>query len=478
MGTQRYLTKGYRMQLSGKRVTVVGLGREGIALVHYLSEQGAQITISDNKTEFELAPFLAQIQGISARLSPGRHAPEDFRHADIIFISAGIPTDLPQLVEARQLGIPISSITQLFFELCPAPIIGITGSSGKTTTTTLIGEFLKAQGGRQVIVGGNIGRTVLGDLPQITPDSIIVLEMSFNQLEIMTQSPHIALLLNITPNHLDRCRTMEVYAECKRQILYHQRPEDFAILNPDNPLSAESRTGTPGKVLWFSRHHPVEVGAFLEDGWYVFRDFDGRQTRICRADQTIIPGNHNHENVLAAIAATHLVGVRPEAMTQVISSFPGVAHRLQYVAEVNGVRYINDSIATAPERMMAALKVYEQQRQPLVLIAGGRDKHLPWEECAERIVRQVHALVLLGEATELIADAISAARERVPVGEQTLQQVYRATSMADAVHGAAALARPGDVVLLSPGGTSFDLFVDFADRGEQFAREVQRLRES
>jgi UDP-N-acetylmuramoylalanine--D-glutamate ligase len=463
------------MQFYGKHATVVGLAREGIALVRYLADQGAHITISDSKTEAELAASLAAIQGIPARLSLGGHFSEDFRQADIIFISAGIPTDLPPLVEARQLGVPISSITRLFFELCPAPIIGITGSSGKTTTTTLIGEFLKAQGDRQVIVGGNIGRTVLGDLPQITPDSIVVLEMSFNQLEIMDSSPHIALLLNITPNHLDRCGTMEVYAECKRQILYHQHPDDFAILNPDNPLSAESRACTPGNVLWFSREHPVEVGAFLEDGWYVFRDFDGRQTRICRADQTIIPGDHNRENVLAAIAATSLVGVQPAAMSRVISSFPGVAHRLQYVAEVNGVRYINDSIATAPERMMAALKVYEQQNQPLVLIAGGRDKHLPWEECAERIVRQVHALVLLGEATELIYSAVSAARQRIPASEQVLEEIYRATSMADAVHGAASLARPGDVVLLSPGGTSFDLFIDFADRGEQFAREVKRL---
>ncbi len=464
------------MQLRGKHVTVVGLAREGVALVQYLGEQDAHITVSDAKTEDALAPFLAQIQGIPVRLSLGRHAPEDFRQADVIFISAGIPTDLPPLVEARQLGIPISSITQLFLELCPAPIIGITGSSGKTTTTTLIGEFLKAQGGRQVIVGGNIGRTVLGDLPHITPDSIVVLEMSFNQLEIMTRSPHIALLLNITPNHLDRCGTMEVYTECKRQILYHQRPDDFAVLNPDNPPSAESRACTPGSVLWFSRRHPVDAGAFLDDGWYVLRDLAGRTTRICRAEQTIIPGDHNRENVLAAIAATSLVGVQPEAMTRVISSFPGVAHRLQYVAEINGVRYINDSIATAPERVMAALKVYEQQKQPLVLIAGGRDKHLPWEECAERIARQAHALVLLGEATELIASAISAARERVPVAEQALQEVFRAASMADAVHAAASFARPGDVVLLSPGGTSFDLFIDFADRGEQFAREVKALQ--
>ncbi|HLV99740.1 MAG TPA: UDP-N-acetylmuramoyl-L-alanine--D-glutamate ligase [Ktedonobacterales bacterium] len=463
------------MQLSGKRVTVVGLGREGVALVQYLGEQGAQITVSDGKSEAELAPFLAQIQGIPVKLSLGGHAREDFVQADVIFISAGIYSDLPPLVEARQLGIPISSITRLFFELCPAPIIGITGSSGKTTTTTLIGELLKAQGDRQVIVGGNIGRTVLGDLPHITADSIVVLEMSFNQLEIMTQSPHIALLLNITPNHLDRCGTMEVYTECKRQILHHQHADDYAILNPDNPLSAESRRCTPGKALWFSRQHPVDVGAFLEDGWYVFRGFDGRKTRICPADQTLIPGDHNRENVLAAIAATSLVGVQPETMTRVISSFPGVAHRLQYVAEFNGVRFINDSIATAPERMMAALKVYEQQNQPLVLIAGGRDKHLPWEECAERIVRQVHGLVLLGEATDLIANAVSAARERVPTAEQGLHDIYRATSMADAVHGAADLARPGDVVLLSPGGTSFDLFIDFADRGEQFAREATKL---
>lgn len=463
------------MQYRGKHVTVVGLAREGVALVQYLSEQGAQITVSDSKPESELTPFLSQIAGIPVRLAAGNHAPEDFLHADAIFISAGVVTDLPPLVEARRQGIPISSITKLFFELCPAPIIGITGSSGKTTTTTLIGELLKAQGDRHVIVGGNIGRTVLGDLPQITADSIVVLEMSYNQLEIMTQSPHIALLLNITPNHLDRCGTMEVYAECKRQILYHQRADDYAILNPDNPLSAESRACTQAQTLWFSRQHPVEVGAFLEDGWYVFRDFNGRKTRICPADQTVIPGDHNRENVLAAIAATSLVGVTPETMTSVIRSFPGVAHRLQYVDEVNGVRYINDSIATAPERMMAALKVYEQQQQPLVLIAGGRDKHLPWEECAERIVRQVHGLVLLGEATELIANAISAARERVPAAEQALADIYRAASMAEAVQGAVALARPGDVVLLSPGGTSFDLFIDFADRGEQFAKEVHTL---
>jgi UDP-N-acetylmuramoylalanine--D-glutamate ligase len=228
-------------------------------------------------------------------------------------------------------------------------------------------------------------------------------------------------------------------------------------------------------VRWFSRQHPVEVGAFLEEGWYVLRDEWGRKTRVCPADKTVIPGDHNRENVLAAIAATSLVGVRPETMTRVIYSFPDVAHRLQYVAEVRGARFINDSIDTAPERMMAALRVYEQQRQPLVLIAGGRDKHLPWEECAGRIVRQVHALVLLGEASDLIEQAVLAARERVPAGEQVLREVQRITSIEEAVQQSAALAQPGDVVLLSPGGTSFDLFVDFADRGEQFAQAVRRL---
>jgi UDP-N-acetylmuramoylalanine--D-glutamate ligase len=456
----------------GQRVTVVGLAREGAALVRFLVAAGAQVTISDARDEGRLAPFLATIVGLPVQLSLGGNRAEAFVGANWIFVSPGVPDDLPPLVDARERGVRISSATELFFQLCPAPIVGITGSSGKTTTTTLIGEMLKAQGERPIFVGGNIGRPLLDDLERITPDALVVMELSSFQLEPMQQSPHLAVLTNVTPNHLDRHGTMERYTAAKRQILRYQGPEDFAVLNADDPVSAASHGVGRGQAVFFSRRWSVEVGAQLEDGRFICKRPDGRAEHICLVAEARIPGEHNQENLLAAIAACGILGTPAPVMAQVVRTFPGVPHRLQLVAERQGVSYYNDSIATAPERTLAALRVFDA---PLLLIAGGRDKHLPWDELAEQIVRRVRVLLLLGEAMPLIAAAVEQAQRRVPLADQRLALVERCATLEDAVALAADCAAPGDVVLLSPGCTSYDQFADFEERGLRFVAAVQAL---
>jgi len=456
----------------GQRVTVVGLAREGVALVRFLVAAGARVTVSDARDPERLAPSLAAIADLSVCLSLGGHDDAAFADADWVFVSPGVPPDLPPLAAARKRGVRISSATELFFQLCPAPIVGITGSSGKTTTTTLIGEMLKAQGTRPVFVGGNIGRPLLDDLPAITAEALVVMELSSFQLEPMRQSPHMAVLTNVTPNHLDRHGTMERYIAAKQQILRYQSPADFAVLNADDPVSAASREVGAGQPLFFSRRWSVEVGADLEDGWFICKRPGGPPERVCLAMEARIPGAHNQENVLAAIAACGALGVPVAVMAQVVRDFPGVPHRLQLVAERAGVRYYNDSIATAPERTLAALRVFAA---PVLLIAGGRDKHLPWEELAERIVQQVRVLLLIGEAMPLIIAAVEQAQRRVPLVEQRLARVERCASLEEAVTLAADLAVPGDIVLLSPGCASYDQFQDFEERGQRFIAAVQAL---
>jgi UDP-N-acetylmuramoylalanine--D-glutamate ligase len=463
---------GATVNFHGQRVTVVGLAREGTALVRFLAAAGAQVTVSDARDERRLAPFLAAIAGLPVHLSLGGNRDEAFANADWVFVSPGVPDDLPPLVAARERGARISSSTELFFQLCPAPIIGVTGSSGKTTTTTLIGEILKRYGTRPIFVGGNIGRPLLDDLSHITPEALVVMELSSFQLEPLRQSPHLAVLTNVTPNHLDRHGTMERYIAAKRQILRYQGPADFAVLNADDPVSAASCGVGQGQPVFFSRCWPVEIGAQLEDGWFICKRPSGHAERVCPVKEARIPGEHNQENLLAAVAVCGILGVPVEVMASVIRSFPGVPHRLQLIAERRGVYYYNDSIATTPERTLAALRVFDA---PLLLIAGGRDKHLPWDELAEQIVRRVRVLLLLGEATPLIAAAVEQAQRHVPLVDQRLALVERCATIEEAVALAAERAAPGDVVLLSPGCASYDQFEHFEERGQRFVAAVQAL---
>jgi UDP-N-acetylmuramoylalanine--D-glutamate ligase len=450
------LAANAKRAVGGKRALVIGLAREGLDLARFLTTHGAAVTVTDRKSESELAEAIAQLAGRDVTYRLGGHSAGDLDGIDVVYASPGVPPEHPLLVEARRRDIQLSSLVELFFALCPAPIVGITGSAGKSTTTSLIGDILAADG-RDVFVGGNIGRPLLGKLADMSPTSWVVLELSSFQLEPLRVSPHIALVTNVTPNHLDRHPTMEAYWAAKGQILAHQSPSDWAVLNADDAWS--QRYSPRGRVKRFSLTDRVD-GAYLAGDQLVLDD-----APLLSSTDVPLRGRHNLANVLAAMATTQTAGVTREAMRAAIGAFKGVAHRLQTVAEHDGVAFVDDSIATAPERSIAALRAYDE---PLILIAGGRDKHLPMDEWARLIVERVKHVVLLGEMGDLVAQALATA-------DPDYRALSHADTMDDAVRQASLVAAPGDVVLLSPGGTSYDMYPDFEARGRDFARAAQAL---
>ena len=464
--------KLYSPLFEGKRATIIGLAREGTALARFLAEQGAIVTVSDLKNEKELQENITKLKAFPIRFVFGGHPGEILNQTDVLFLSPGVPLEAPIVVKARRQGIPISSETNLFTELCPAPIIGITGSSGKTTTVSLVGQMLKASGFR-TWVGGNIGQPLIGHLEEIGPTNKVVMELSSFQLEIMEWSPPIAAILNITPNHLDRHSSMEAYAEAKINILRFQQPGDVAVLGYDLQITnlKSQISNLQSRIVSFSLKEEVEQGAFLRDGEIILR-LGYTEQRICSADEIKLLGRHNLENVLAACTIAAVAGASRQAMADVATSFEGVEHRLELVQELGGVRYYNDSIATSPERTVAALRSFDQ---PIVLLAGGRDKHLPWDEMARLTLEKVRRLVLFGEAAPIIEEAIRVSRFAFRVSRDLEEFVHRCQTLDEAVEAAAREAQPGDVVLLAPGGTSFDAFSDFAERGERFRELVKAL---
>ena len=456
--------------LAGKSVVIVGLARQGEALARYLAGVGARVTVTDRRSEAELRDRIGRLSGLPIRYVLGGHPVSLLDGADLLCLSGGVPLDIPLVVEARRRGIPLSNDAQIFIERCPAPVVGITGSAGKTTTTTLVGLMAEATG-RPTHVGGNIGHVLIGELDQIGAGDHVIMELSSFQLEIMDARIAVAAVLNITPNHLDRHGTMEAYTEAKARILIGQRDGDVAVLGLDDPGAAGLADRVRGRLHWFSARGPVKNGAYL-DGDRLILALDGRERLLCRRDEILLRGDHNVLNVLAAGAIAQAAGIEIEAMREAIRGFTGVEHRLEVVAEVNGVQYVNDSIATAPERVVAALRSFDE---PIVLLAGGRDKKLPWDEMAKLTVERVRYLLCFGEAGPMIADVVGRAQAMAPDG--MLEGIEKFDDMESAVIRAAEVAHPGEVVLLSPGGTSFDAYRDFAERGEHFRRLVIALAE-
>lgn len=456
---------------SGQRVVVLGLARQGTALAHYLVRQGADVVVSDLRPAGELQGALGELAELPIETVLGGHPPTLLDDADLMCLSAGVPTDAPIVLEALARGIPLSNDSQIFLTACPATVIGITGSAGKTTTTALTGEMCRA-GGRRTWVGGNIGRSMLLDLDSIRPEDVVVMELSSFQLEIMTSRVAVGAILNLTPNHLDRHKTMEAYTAAKARLLQHQSAGDLALLGKDDPGAWALRSQVRGRLRAFSLGDQVAEGAYLRDGVITVSRADGEQS-VCPADELRLLGRHNVLNALAAAALADAVGIPVEAMAEVGRTFTGVEHRLELVRERAGVRWYDDSIATAPERMMAALRSFVE---PLVLLAGGRDKDLPWEQAASLVGERVRDVVLFGEAAGLIRTHLDRCRQRVETpAEWRLERVVQVENLEQAVEAAAGLARPGDVVLLSPGGTSFDAYRDFVERGDHFQELVRRL---
>jgi len=460
------LQEALRQRFSGRRVTVVGLGREGTALVRFLAPLDALITVSDAQPADALSQQMGGIVGLPVRLALGGNDPADFLSADIVLLSPGVPLTLPAVVAARESGVELSSLTALFLEYCPVPLIGVTGSNGKTTTTSLIAAMLQAAG-RWVWLGGNLGRPLIEQMERMLPGSWAVVELSSFQLELVQRSPHISVITNISPNHLDMHPTFEAYIAAKRNIFRFQTPFDVAVLNQDNSVTRDLMGQAPGRTLPFSRKVTLPGdGAFVRDDQAVMR-YDGKERAIMPLGDLQIPGVHNVENLLAAAAAATAAGVPVEAQAAGARAFRGVEHRLERVREVAGVVYVNDSIATSPERALAGLRSYTR---PLVLLAGGRDKHLSLEEWAAEARVRCRAVVLFGEAAAPFGRALAAAPGPRP-------EVRQAAGLAEAVALAQDIARSGDIVLLSPAGTSFDEFRDFEERGRRFKALVAALEE-
>ena len=459
---KRIAAKG--RSFAGQRATLIGLGtRTHVALARFLVGHGAEVTITDSKPEEQLKDEIDLLGGLRVRLSLGGHRLDEILPTDVVFVSPGVPREIPLLGELAARGVRISSEIELLFDVCPAPIVGITGSSGKTTTTALVGEMLVA-GGRPALVGGNIGTPLIGRLEGMSLDSRVVLELSSFQLEHLRRSPSIGAVLNITPNHLDRHHTFERYVDAKSNLVRYQRESDYAVLGFDDPAARGLASVCSGRVLGFSQQAALQQGTYRHGDQLVSR-WGGGEEAICNVREVKLRGQHNLYNVLAAAAVARADGVSLEAIRRVATSFRGVEHRLEIVAEIDGVRYVNDSIATSPERALAALRSFEE---PIVLIAGGRSKHLPLDALAVEIGRRAKALVTLGEMAEEVEAAV---RD----GGGSMLPVWRCQEMAEAVRRAAACAEPGDVVLLSPGGTSFDQFRDFEERGRRFREVVGEL---
>ncbi|HQE92880.1 MAG TPA: UDP-N-acetylmuramoyl-L-alanine--D-glutamate ligase [Anaerolineae bacterium] len=451
-------------------VVILGLARQGKALARFFAAQGWRVTVSDMHEPAALQDAMHELSDLPLHYALGGHPLSLLDECDLFCTSGGVPTDLPIVQEAARRGIPLSNDAQEFMIRCPAPIVGITGSAGKTTTTTWVGKML-TEAGFTTWVGGNIGNPLISDLASIRPTDRVVMELSSFQLELMHVSPSIAGVLNITPNHLDRHKTMEAYSAAKANIVTHQHADDIAVLGYDEPRARGLATMTPAQIRYFSGTVEVDEGAFLQGATLVLRR-QGRQSAVCERSDLHVRGYHNVMNALAAITLADAAGAPPAAMRRAIATFTGVEHRLEVVRCKDGVLWVNDSIATAPERVLAALHAFDE---PLILLAGGRDKNLPWQEFAQIAVQRVRVIILFGEAAALIHGHIETALAGADQERVVLEEVVAAGTLENAVHEAARRARPGDVVLLSPGGTSFDAFRDFAARGDRFREWVAAL---
>ncbi|WP_053958587.1 UDP-N-acetylmuramoyl-L-alanine--D-glutamate ligase [Sulfobacillus thermosulfidooxidans] len=450
-----------------KTVAIVGLGVNNRPLVPFLLAQGAEVIVADKRPEEVIRESLREMGLGDIPVLGGEHylsALSRVPHLDTVYLTPGMVKNLPPIEQMRKQGTKISCETDVFFQYCPAPIMGITGSAGKTTTTTLVGEALREDGTRLVFVGGNIGHSLWDDFRHIRPDSWVVMELSSFQLELVEHSPHGAAILNLSPNHLDIHGSMSSYAQAKSHIFQFQSPDDWLLL-PYPPTFLNMMEAVPeGRVLYFSLEDHGQAGTFITQDWIMFRDFSHALTPCFPVNSIQLPGTHNVLNVLAAVAIVKMAGGDMHAMRRAIERFHGVPHRLEKVRKHDNILYINDSIATAPDRTMAALRAITD---PIVLIAGGYDKHLDYDALGQAIAHSsVHHVIVLGQVREKLAQAI-ARYSTIPV--------MRVDTFEQAVDTARQVAKAGDTVLLSPAAASYDMFQNFEERGQRFREIVNRL---
>ncbi len=447
------------MELNGKRALVVGLGKSGVASALFMKARGARVTVSDTKSGDELRNEIPVLLDHGITVETGGHCERTFRGQDLIVVSPGVPVDAPPLVQARSLGETVIGEIELAAQFLPGPIVAITGSNGKTTTTTLTGEILTAAG-LSTLVGGNIGTPAISLAERAKPETVIVLEISSFQLEtVQTFRPKVAVVLNVTPDHLDRHRTFEVYTHAKARIFENQQGSDFAVLNADDPTCVAMGARTKAQVVWFSRQKEVERGAWVRDGNIVFRDSSG-QRQILQISEIPLKGAHNLENVLAAVCTGVLMGCSPQKIRQAVHDFKAVEHRLEFTATINGVDYYNDSKATNVD---ATIKALESFPASIHLILGGKDKGSDYTVLNDLIRQRVKRIYTIGAAASKIESQVKGA------------EIIHAETLENAIRKAHAVAVPGDVVVLAPACASFDQFKNYEHRGKVFKEIVAAL---
>ena len=454
-------TQQFFRYLKGKTVAFCGVGRTHMPLIELFQEKGAVVSVRDQRPLEKLGENGEILRSLGVELRLGEDYLQDLNE-DIIFRTPGMRYHLPQLEEARVRGCAVTSELELFFRLCPCKIYGVTGSDGKTTTTSIIAEFLKAQG-KTVHLGGNIGKPLLPEIESIAPEDVAVVELSSFQLISMRESPDVAVVTNLSPNHLDVHKDMQEYIDAKKNILLHQGALSRTVLNAGNEITAGFAPEVRGDCWMFRRGAPVERGVWCDgESIYVHGE------KLLEVSQIKIPGWHNVENYMAAIAAVW-GDVEPQTIRHVAETFAGVEHRAEFVRELGGVKYYNDSIATSPTRVISGMLSLFPQK--ILMIAGGYDKHIPFEPLGPAVCEKVKTLILLGSTAQKIQDAVMAA----PQYREGCPEILRVETMEEAVAAAAAHAQPGDIVSLSPACAAFDLYPNFEVRGRHFKEIVNKL---
>jgi UDP-N-acetylmuramoylalanine--D-glutamate ligase len=448
------------VNLANKRVLVVGLGKSGVASALFLKDRGAIVTVTDAKTPDQLQDEIPLLLDHGIIVETGGHGERTFREKDLIVVSPGVPVDAPPLVQARTLGEPVIGEIELAAQFFPGAIVAITGSNGKTTTTTLAGEIVAASG-RPTVVGGNIGTPAISLVEGATPETTMVLEISSFQLEtIQTFRAKVAVVLNVTPDHLDRHGTFSTYVDAKARIFENQKSEDFAVLNADDPTCVALVSRVKARVFWFSRKEEVSIGTFVRDGKIYFRDGNGER-EIMLVSEIPLKGAHNVENVLAAVVVGVLLKCMPEKIRQTVQNFKAVEHRIEYVATVRGVEYYNDSKATNVD---ATIKALESFPANIHIILGGKDKGSDYTVLKDLLRERVKHVYTIGAAAGKVESQIQGATDIINAG-----------TLESAVKLAFAKAVAGDVVLLAPACASFDQFQNYQHRGRVFKAAVQKL---
>ena len=448
------------MELKNKRVLVVGLARTGVATALFCAARGAHVTATESRTEAQIGEPVAKLRAAGVKLELGGHQDKTFIEQDLIVPSPGVPADFSQLVAARKAGVKIWSEIELAYQFLNGSLVGITGSNGKTTTTTLIEHILRGAG-LPTLLAGNIGTPLISMVDQTKRNTVTVVELSSFQLELIdTFRPNVGLFLNLTPDHLDRHHTLKAYGDAKARIFENQTAEDAAILNADDVGAAAYAPPKP-QVYWFSRKQRVAQGAYLRGEEVVLR-IDGEDHTVLRRGEIPLAGSHNLENVLAAAIATKLAGAAVPAIAAGVRSFAGVEHRLEFVADVNGVRYYNDSKATNVDATLKALDAFPGR---ILIILGGKDKDSDYTVLQQPLREKAILALLIGAAAEKIEKQIT--------GSVTIE---RPGTLQRAVETAERTAHPGDIVLLAPACASFDQFENYEQRGRIFKDLVRGLQ--